>query len=154
MVNSLQAWAWHIGLSLEKRTVFSLLLLLGGCSGNMMPADRQPVFPVTGKLTYQGIPMKGAVITFHEPSQRKTAQGVADDQGAYWLTTYLTGDGAAAGDYVVTIHWPDEKFKAPANDPDPALAPDVLRNVYTSAKTSTLKATVQQQPTTIDFPLK
>ncbi|AMV30396.1 hypothetical protein VT84_38745 [Gemmata sp. SH-PL17] len=32
-----------------------------------------------------------------------------DEQGNYALTTYAEGDGAPAGDYIITITWPVPK---------------------------------------------
>lgn len=68
--------------------------------------DAVPVYPVRGTVTFDGQPMQGAIVTFHGADSRPTAQGIADDSGRFSLTTYLADDGAAAGDYAVTIYWP------------------------------------------------
>lgn len=143
IVNRIGLWLAALCLSM------SLL----GCSQDLRPKNSVPVFSVTGALTYDGQPMNGAVITFHPAHSKLTAQGVADSSGKYSLTTYLTNDGAAAGDYVVTIHWPTENVKAQADDSDPPLAPDRLKDAYTNAKTTKLQATVREKPNTIDFKL-
>ena len=110
------------------------------------------MFAVSGTLTHQNKPMSGAVITFHPTNGKLTAQGTANADGKYSLTTYLANDGASAGDYAVTVYWPEEKAK-PTDDPDPPLPPDRLKEAYANVKTTKLKATVREQPNTIDFPL-
>lgn len=129
-----------------------LALPLVGCS-DVRPKDAVPVFPVSGTLTHLGQPMSGAVIAFHPAKSKWTAQSTADADGKYSLTTYLTNDGAAAGEYVVTIHWPAENVKTATDDPDPPLPPDRLKDAYTNAKTTKLRATVREEPNTIDFKL-
>ena len=128
-------------------------LSLLGCTEAVRPKNAVPVFVVTGTVTHQGKPMNGAVITFHSTSSKLTAQGVADAAGQYSLTTYLTNDGAAAGESVVTIHWPEENVKPATDDSDPPLPPDRLKDAYTNTKTTKLTVTVREEPNTIDFPL-
>ncbi len=124
-------------------------MVLAGCS-DLRPKGALPVFPVSGLVSYEGKPMAGAIVTFYRRDSKMTAQGIADEEGMYFLTTYLTEDGAAAGDYAVTIYWPAESSHAP-DDPDPPLAPDRLQQVYAVAKTTTLRATVQAEDNSIDF---
>ncbi|WP_010585067.1 hypothetical protein [Schlesneria paludicola] len=135
-------------------TLFYVALAAAGCAKPAQPKDAVPVFPVTGNLVYEGESMIGAVITFHSNERQLTAQGIADELGVYSLTTYLSNDGAAAGDYVVTIHWPSTPQAAPsAADPDPPLPPDRLKSTYTNGKSSKLRATVNKCPNSIDFEL-
>jgi hypothetical protein len=128
-------------------------LVFAGCSAPALPEGAVPVFPVTGVLTYQGKPMSGAVITFHSRNPRLTANATANESGQYTLTTYLSQDGAAPDDYVVTIHWPQKNKKPNAHDPDPPLTPDRLGRVYADPGTTKLRAKVREQPNTIDFTL-
>jgi hypothetical protein len=126
--------------------------LLAGCS-RTLPKDAVPVFPVTGTFTYLGKPMNGALVTFHSSNSNMTALGTADAMGKYSLTTYLTNDGAPAGDYNVTIHWPIENHRPPADDPDPPMPPDRLQDAYSNIKNPKLRATVARQPNTLNFTL-
>lgn len=126
-------------------------LTLGGC-GSRLPSDAQPVYPVRGTATFQGQPMRGAIVTFHAVNSRLTARGAADLSGAFTLTTYLADDGAPAGDYTVTIYWPAD-FSPHENDPDPPLAPDQLKLAYVDARTTTLRASVKPAPNSIDLRL-
>jgi len=125
-----------------------------GCTKPVQLKDAVPVFPVSGVLQYQGQPMSGAIITFYMIDEQLTAQGIADDDGAYSLTTYITNDGAPDGDYNVTIYWPSVPAQEPTeSNPDPALAPDRLKAEFASVKTSRLTATVESESNTIDFDL-
>ena len=132
--------------------VTCLSSLLGGCS-SQLPKGAVPVFAVSGTLTHQSKPMNGAIITFYPAQSQLTAQATADALGKYSLTTYLSNDGAAAGEYSVTIHWPVENFTTTVGDPDPPLPPDRLGDEYANAKAPKLKATVRKQPNTINFTL-
>lgn len=134
------------------RLLACLGLAVSGCT-QLLPEDAVKVFPVTGTLSFNGDPMKHAVITFYAKDSKLTALGTANEQGDYDLTTYLTNDGAAEGDYTVTIYWPDENFKPPAGDPDPPLPPDRLKQEYNNAKQPKLTAKVLDEPNSIDFKL-
>src|SRR4051794_9371353 len=59
---------------------------------------------VSGKVTYQGKPVPLGTITFipNTPGARN-ATGVIGSDGSYRLQTENPGDGAAPGDYKVTI---------------------------------------------------
>jgi len=122
--------------------------------------DRKPVFPVTGRAIYKAEPMAGAMIGFHplgdNDPRALRAQATADKDGRFQMTTYTTGDGAPAGEYAVTIYWPAKRTKGKATDPtaeEEDMPPDRLNRVYTVPATTKLRATVQEQPNTIDFNL-
>lgn len=135
-----------------------LAMLVVGCS---KADNRKPVFPVSGKVSFNGEPMDGAMISFHplnDPSPRALrAQATADKAGQFSLTTYVTGDGAPAGEYAVTIYWPARKQPRPkGTDPtaeDDDIPPDRLHRVHADPKTTKLRATVHEQSNTIDFTL-
>jgi hypothetical protein len=130
--------------------------LAAGCSDARLK-DALPVHKVRGQLTYQGKPMAGAIVTYFPAGTDKfpsvTPTATADDKGRYQLTTYFTGDGAPAGDYVVTVYWPQAGVKPPPGDPDPPPPPDRLKKVYADAKTTKLRAAVRAQENSIDFQL-
>jgi hypothetical protein len=79
-----------------------VFLLPTSCSG------RKPVYPVSGKVLFQGRPAKGAMVKFHPQDGSDTAlvpRGEVDADGTFRLTTYQQHDGAPAGRYAVTIFW-------------------------------------------------
>jgi hypothetical protein len=95
-----------------------------------------------------GQPAKGAVVVFHPKADDSlTAQrpsGVVGADGAFTLSTTQPGDGAAAGEYVVTIVWPEER-EPPSTlsmEPPPE-APDRLQGRYADRARSGLSAVVK-----------
>lgn len=61
------------------------------------------------------------------------------EDGSFQLTTNRKRDGAAAGDYVVTISWCDEKKV----DGETVYSPDKMFDRYSKVDISTLTATVK-----------
>ncbi len=117
------------------------LLLLGaalvplGCGGSGVP-----VYPVRGEVFVKGKPAAGAVVHLHPrpPGQNPPASAVVQPDGSFKLTTYTADDGAATGDYVVTVSWrPERKVEN-----ETIVGPDRLRDRYSSPERSGLKATV------------
>jgi hypothetical protein len=105
--------------------------------------------PVRGTVLYDGRPAKGAVVVFHPKADdsltARRPSGVVGDDGTFTLSTLTPGDGAAAGEYLVTIVWPEEA--APARPalgteppPDPA---DRLKGRYADRAGSGLSAVVR-----------
>lgn len=134
--------------------VIALLGLLGCSKTN----DRKLVFPVEGRLTYNKGPMGGAMITFHplrDTNPRALrSQATADADGRFRMTTYLANDGVPAGDYAVTVYWPGKRTGKPKPDEEEEdMPPDRLNKAYTVPATTKLRATVREQPNTIDFTL-
>ncbi len=124
-------------------------LLLCGCSDGV---KREPVFPVSGKLTFKGKPMSGAHIDFlplNNPKPEVVAGGIATEDGSYQLSSYDPNDGSPAGEFIVTIVWPKQ---GPAIDEFGTL-PDQLKGAY-STRTSRLRANAKQETNAIDFHLK
>lgn len=144
-------------------------VLLIGCSGaeGDTPVD---VHPVTGKVTLNGAPVAGASVTFSPKSNQPVATGRTDDSGTYTLTTYASGDGAAAGDYVALVYKNEVDSSAasgPAphdpNNPTPkahggpsrrAVTKSLVPKKYGSADESDLKVTVKEGENNIPLDLK
>jgi hypothetical protein len=78
-------------------------LALAGCSDGTEGGTRATVYKVTGKVTMRGGPLIGATVAFAPKEKQPVAIGKTDDSGVYTLTTYDPGDGAAKGDYAVTV---------------------------------------------------
>jgi hypothetical protein len=130
-----------------------------GCSDDKRITDRKTVFPVAGQFTAGDIPATGAMISFHPVNSTGVgralpSQARADDQGRFELTTYVTKDGAPAGEYIVTIYWPESHPKPITEREDDGegseLPPDRLRGRFASPATSTLRARVTEKSTTFD----
>ena len=134
----------------------AVTIIAAGCGSQ---DDRKPMFPISGRLTFKGEPMTGARVGFHplnDPDPRAVrATGTAGEDGRFALTTYLTGDGAPAGEYAVTIYWPGKRPKGQALEPgeDAEMPPDRLNRAYADPKTVKLRATVRAEPNAIEFNL-
>ncbi len=117
-------------------------LIVGGCADS----SRMKVYPVAGKVLYQGQPAVGAEIAiFGLDEELKTPEApfpkaVVSADGSFSLSSYALGDGAPAGNYAITIVWK----KSTAADPEiRESARDTLRGRYASPETSGLAAEVQ-----------
>jgi hypothetical protein len=74
--------------------------------------------PVRGMIkTKQGQPCGKALIVFHPLEKSRVNDpkpvAVAEDSGEFVVRTFATDDGAAPGDYGVTVVWPGEKSGKP-----------------------------------------
>jgi hypothetical protein len=85
---------------------------LAGCRGN---SGKEPVYPVTGEVFFQGKPAVGAVVWLHpadapDASPQNAATdprpcGVVQADGSFELSTFGVKDGAPVGRYHVTVMW-------------------------------------------------
>ncbi|MSR31420.1 MAG: hypothetical protein EXR99_07940 [Gemmataceae bacterium] len=87
--------------------VLPLLFLAGivlpGCGGGV------GLYPVKGKVTFQGQPAEGATVVFHRIGQdngkEEKPRGTVNAQGEFMLATHPHGDGAPSGEYKVLVVW-------------------------------------------------
>jgi hypothetical protein len=88
-----------------------------------------------------GQPPAGALVQFHAAGEKPDVRnsrpwGVVQDDGTYRLSTYEQGDGAPAGEYVLTITWPWDVSKPSFEDR--------LNHVYASPERSKWRLTVSE----------
>ena len=92
----------------------TLLILFGTSFGcGQSGAGRVAVYPVEGKVLLKGQPLEHALVVLHprhpggEAATAPSARAQTDATGTFVLTTYENRDGAAAGEYAVTVqHYP------------------------------------------------
>jgi hypothetical protein len=72
-----------------------------GCGGKQVARD--PVFPVTGNIVYNGQPVVSADVTFFCAEKNRSAFGRTNDKGEFQLTTFNPNDGAVPGKHVVVV---------------------------------------------------
>lgn len=65
--------------------------------------SRPPAFKTNGRITWNGEPAAGALVTLHARDLNLAASGKSDSQGTFVLTTWRLGDGAVAGDHKVAV---------------------------------------------------
>lgn len=116
-------------------------VLAAGCGDR-----RKTTYPVRGRVVdARKQPAAGAVVTLQpvaaDPGDPARPTGTADDHGYYTLTTYTAGDGAPAGEYVVTAVWPPPR-KTPFDPP----GGDKLGGKLAAADKSPHRFTVEPRP--------
>src|SRR5437868_13854089 len=92
-----------------------------GCNG------AKPLYPVQAKIFYDGQPAIGALVVLHPVDDTSLAairpSGYVDETGGVKLTSYISsnrsaGDGAPAGDHIVSIAWmPVDVTESLSSDP-------------------------------------
>ena len=133
--------------------VSAIALAGAGCRAR---EQRKPVFPVKGSVFVSGKPAEKAQVIFHplsdpDPKTPKPTGEVAAD-GTFALGTYSAADGAPAGEYAVTVTWP--QGDSPIGG-DADTGGDRLGNRYADPKTTKLRARVNEAATDVPrFDLK
>ncbi|MDB5347217.1 MAG: hypothetical protein JWP89_5594 [Schlesneria sp.] len=134
----------HRGNAFPGWLLVAVLTCAAGCSG----CQKAETFPVKGTLLVGGKPAGRANLVFHAVDQRVIARpvGFTDPDGSFRLMTHAIDDGAAPGEYVVTIFWRDESVPFDACAGDELIKHDRLRGLYFDSRKSTLRATVRREP--------
>ncbi|WP_164102087.1 hypothetical protein [Candidatus Laterigemmans baculatus] len=117
-------------------------LLLAGCGGD--DAWHAETQPVQGKITINGQPPAGAVVTLYPTGaefdvRESKPWGVVGPDGIYQLRTYEKGDGAPRGEYDVTIVWRE--------NPSIPGSPDMLSGAYDEPTESQWSVTIEEDQT-------
>jgi hypothetical protein len=122
---------------------------------------------VSGRVTVGGRPVSSGTIMFY-PASGPGAVGEIGPDGAYTLTTYRRGDGAAIGMHAVAIHATaigpssvkqpekyEDELRAPGQPTGPILVPGkvtwLVPEKYSLPATSPLTAEVKPGTNTIPF---
>jgi hypothetical protein len=119
-----------------------LLVALCGCAGD----GRKPTYAVRGQVfDAKKKPATGALVVFHpvtaDANHPARPSATVDAEGNYALTTYVTGDGAPAGEYAITIVWPP-----PRKSPFEPAGGDQLQGKLSRPENSPHKFTVESKP--------
>lgn len=139
------------GEVMSRFVMLSALALLAGCSSaasDKWTKDRPKTFPAEGVVTYQGKGVEGASVTFASKERTGTAAySITDAEGKFVLSTFGENDGAAAGDYTVTITKKHVDTTPNPKDPNGPPLKSVEKSLipakYASSGTSKLTATVK-----------
>src|SRR3954465_5970917 len=113
-------------------------LLVAGC-------NQSDTVPVTGTLTLNGRPVENGEVMFN-PAPDKPGRMISahtDSNGHFTLETARPGDGAAPGEYVVTLGEYYPPGKAPAMPKGGGLLPSRFPPKYGDPAQTPLKATVE-----------
>lgn len=94
--------------------VFGAMLLVAG-SGCAIGAAK--LVQTEGMVTLDGVPVAGAMVTFHPDGERgSVATGLTDSDGAFQLQTYAAADGVLPGNYKVTVSKTEAMAAAPTGN--------------------------------------
>ena len=126
---------------LAQAALILAIVCLSACGGS----DRRRVYPVRGQVLVDGKGASDALVFLHAIDDtdsrvvRPFAQ--ADKEGKFAVSTYVSGDGAPAGDYHVTIEWRELSglFKQDVG------GPDRLKGAYADAKKAPFQITVGER---------
>lgn len=134
---------------MEQRLAGLLAVLViataSGCGGPAYEAI--PTYPVTGQVTVNGVPAKGAIVRLHPKTPQDGTKyplmpsGKVDEDGVFQLTTYENADGAPIGIYAVTIEWPDPDWRPPGGGMPPP-PPDRLQGHFAEPEKSEIEVNV------------
>ena len=105
------------------------------------------IYPVSGKVTYNGTPAAGAAIFFNrrgaDYAKEHLVMGVVHDDGSFDLVCGPLGKGAPPGEYDVAVEW---KPIIGQKNGNPQRGPDRFHGRYADAKHPILHATVEARP--------
>ena len=132
----------------------ALLLGLTSCGSQVGPKlpPKLPCIEVAGQVRVDGVPAEGVQVVLHPVDEDhglyQFPMGVTDAEGEFKLGTYVSEDGAPAGNYVAVFIWPipiDEQV-----DDD-----DRLKRLYSDPRKSKFKVTIDDTRFMLDpFDLK
>jgi hypothetical protein len=89
---------------LQSVTMLATLIALTGCGGD--PGSERPDrTPVSGSVTFAGVPVAGAIVVFSPATEGegRGATAITDDNGNFVVGTFEKDDGAVPGDYIVLV---------------------------------------------------
>ncbi len=113
---------------------------LGSASCSRNPHD---LYPVSGKVTYNGAPAAGAAVFFYrqgaDPIREQTVMGIVQRDGSFELVCGPYGRGAPPGNYDVGLEW---KPIVGQRNGNPQRGPDRFGGRYSDPRRSTLHAVV------------
>jgi hypothetical protein len=121
-------------------TIFSLASCGSNPSSNI--PNRLPTFAIRGTVLVDDDPSGSVTVRFNPVIPREKGEhqtmGVTDDNGRITVSTYGLGDGAPAGEYVLTF---SKRTRVMGND-----GPDALNERYEAIQRSPFKFVVANGP--------
>ena len=134
--------------------VFSWIVAIGvvGCSRDYedkFSRARPPVFKTTGRVTWNGEPTSGVLVSLSSKSRNLASSGLSDAEGNFSLTTWRFGDGAVGGEHAVTV----QKIVIMGHRADGSpIQGNCMPPKYDNPETSGLTATiVERGPNVLSF---
>ncbi len=116
----------------------------------LLVPDAKQTVPVSGQVLVDGQPVKDLWVylipkgTTVAKGQQPESRALTDDSGNFRISTYMDGDGAPQGDYVLCVEW--LKFRQTGGQ---WIGPDRLGKRYSDSAKSQFSVTVTDQPVVV-----
>lgn len=126
---------------LQARFVVASCLVVCLVAIGCRPSEQVDLVPVAGRVLFNGEPLKYGSIVF-QPAHGQPARGEIQPDGAFTLSTYRAGDGAAVGRHKVRVTCytsQDPKQKKENSAASDSLGESLIPLRYTSFDTSGLE---------------
>ena len=126
-----------------RTALFWLIVTLGiVCASCGNPSN---LYPVSGKVMYQGAAATGATVYFHrtgaDPMNEHLIMGIVQEDGSFELVSG-PGKGAPPGEYDVVIEWKPVSGQSKGG---PQHGPDQLKGRYANPKAPRFHVTIKAQ---------
>ena len=125
--------------------VAGLVVSLASCGRG----DRKAIYPVHGKVLFQGKAAEGAQVTLvplDDDANMPRPGAQVKRNGSFRLSTYASYDDAPAGSYAVTIVYRSPEKKVDGEN----AGPDLLRGMYGDARTTPLRIEIKEGPNELE----
>lgn len=126
------------------------VLLVGASLALLTPlscsSSRRKLYPVRGKVLFDGKPAEGALVTLYardnSDPMEVAPRGHVKTDGSFTVGTFKPEDGAPAGEYKVTVMWfpPDARERL-----QDGRLPNKLPPAYSDPSTSGLRIQVKEE---------
>ena len=139
-----------VGIGAKAALMLGAALLVASGCGSAQDADRLPVYPTSGKITFKGAVPEGAYVALRSRTKAKAPNGQevvptaqVQSDGTFGFSSYAANDGAPAGEYKLTVEW-HKTVKTAGGDP--MLGPNLLPPQYSKTNTSPLSVVIAAGP--------
>jgi hypothetical protein len=127
----------------KKVALFSTAVLALACASC---GNKNNIFPVSGRLTYKGVPAAGATVFFHrqggDAMSDHLIMGIVQEDGSFELVCGSLGKGAPPGEYDVLIEWKSVSGQSKGR---PQHGPDKLKGRYADPKRPRFHASIKAE---------
>lgn len=129
-------------MAFSRVTSFLLIMFVVGSLTGCSQGDRPPIGLVTGKITMDGEPLVGTIVSFM-PDSGRPATGLTDKEGKYQIQYAMGVYGTKIGNNTICL------FPGSSGGTSHEIAAK-----YQNPQTSDLKAEVKKGNNTFDFELE